>query len=87
MAVVPATDWVVAEMVTNDYIWRGAGHSTEAAREALLRAWTAHRAAVLRQQPQLAGTLPEAPQMPTHFAIRYQCYSAGAGYRDGERLT
>lgn len=87
MAILPATDWVVAEMVTHDFIWRGAGHSTQEAREALLRAWATHRAGVLRQQPQLADRLPEAAQMPGHFAIRYQCYSPGAGYRDGERLA
>lgn len=44
MAIVPAADGVVADMVTHDHIRRGAGHSTEQTREALLRAWAVHRA-------------------------------------------
>lgn len=87
MAIVEPSDWVVAEMVTNDYIWRGAGANCDEAREALLAAWTRHRAAVVAQHPLLAPTLPEASGMPQHFKIRYAFYARGAGYRDDERLV
>jgi hypothetical protein len=62
-------------MITHDYIWRGAGATCDEAREALLTAWTWHRAAVVRQQPALAPSLPEAGRMPQHFAIRYSEYT------------
>jgi hypothetical protein len=86
MAIVEPTGWVVAEMLTHDYIWRGAGATCDEAREALLGAWARHRAAVVAQHPQLAPTLPEASGMPQHFKIRYASYVRGAGYRDDERL-
>jgi len=87
MAIVPPDTIVIAEMITHDYIWRGVGATCDEAREALLAAWTRHRAAVVRQQPALAPSLPEAGRMPQHFAIRYSEYTRGAGYRDGERLV
>jgi len=87
MAIVPPDTIVIAEMITHDYIWRGAGATCDEAREALLAAWTRHRAAVVRQQPALAPSLPEAGRIPQHFAIRYSEYTRGAGYRDGERLV
>lgn len=55
--------------------------------QAAVHTWTVHRATALRPQPQMAATLPEAPQMSSRFAIRYQCYTAGAGCRDTERLA
>lgn len=87
MAIVPPDSWVVAEMITHDFIWRGAGCSCDEAREALLQAWATHRAGVLRQFPQLEASLPEAPQMPQHFRIHYREYQRGAGYRDEQRLV
>jgi hypothetical protein len=85
--IVASTDWVVAEMLTHDYIWRGAGLSCDEAREALLAAWTQHRSRVLAELPQLAASLPEAAQMPQHFKIRYLVFERGAGYRDNTRLV
>ena len=87
MSIVLPDSWVVAEMITHDYIWRGAGVSCDEAREALLTAWTRHRGAVVAQHPQLAPTLPEAPDMPRHFPIRYSEYTRGGGYRDRDRLV
>lgn len=87
MTIVAPTGWVIAEMLTNDYIWRGAGATCDEAREALLAAWHQHRRGVVAQFPQLAATLPEAEQMSQHFKIRYMAYERGAGYRDGERLV
>jgi len=87
MTIVAPDGWVVAEMITHDYIWRGAGATCDEAREALLTAWTRHRDDVLRQQPSLAERLPVAPEMPRHFPIRYQAYERGAGYRDQQRLV
>jgi hypothetical protein len=87
MSIVTPDSWIVAEMITHEHVWHGAGVTCDEAREALLRAWTVHRRDVLRQQPGLAGTLPEAPQMPQHFKIRYREYRCGAGYRDDQRLA
>ncbi|MEX8518155.1 MAG: hypothetical protein AB3X44_06540 [Leptothrix sp. (in: b-proteobacteria)] len=77
---------VIAEMITHDFIWRGAGANCDEAREALLT-WAKHRAAVVQQQPALAATLPEAGRMQQHFKIRYSEYTRGAGYRDDDRLV
>ncbi|MEY2892258.1 MAG: hypothetical protein RJA98_2166 [Pseudomonadota bacterium] len=82
-----AETWVLAEMITHSHIWRGAGHSEADARTALLAAWTLHRHAVVAQHPQLAPTLPEAADLPTHFPIRFMAYACGGGYRDGERVV
>ncbi|MCE4556793.1 hypothetical protein [Pelomonas cellulosilytica] len=87
MSIVPPTAWVIAEMITHDYVWQGAGHTCDEAREALLTAWQRHRAGVLRVHPQLADRLPEAPHMPQHFKIRYRAYEAGGGYRGDDRLV
>ena len=87
MAIVPPDTIVIAEMITHDYIWRGAGATCDEAREALLAAWTRHRGALVGQHPTLAQGLPEAARMPQHFAIRYAEYARGAGYRDDERLV
>jgi len=87
MAIVPPDSIVIAEMITHDFIWRGAGATCDEAREALLTAWARHRAHVVSQQPALGPTLPEARQMQQHFKIRYREYTRGAGYRDDERLV
>jgi len=87
MTIVAPSGWVIAEMITNEYIWRGAGLTCDEAREALLQAWHRHRSTVLAQLPQLAASLPEAAQMPQHFKIRYYAYERGAGYRDTTRLV
>jgi hypothetical protein len=87
VAIIQPDTTVIAEMITHDYIWRGAGATCDEAREALLSAWAQHRAQVVSQQPALAPTLPEAGQMQQHFKIRYCEYTRGAGYRDEERLV
>lgn len=87
MAVELPESWVIAEMITSEYIWRGAGLNCDEAREAVLRAWHAHRRALLTQLPQLEASLPEAAQMPQHFKIRYYAYERGAGYRDTTRIV
>lgn len=87
MSIVAPDTLVVAEMITHDFIWRGAGRTCDEAREALLQAWSRHRDGVLRVHPQLQPTLPEAAQMPRHFKIRYREYACGAGYRDDDRLV
>jgi hypothetical protein len=87
MTIVSPTGWVIAEMITNDYIWHGAGVSCDEAREALLSAWSLHRRSIVAQLPQLAASLPEAEQMPQHFKIRYYAYERGAGYRDTTRIV
>ncbi|MEY4766376.1 MAG: hypothetical protein RI907_3049 [Pseudomonadota bacterium] len=82
-----ADHWVVAQLNTNDYIWQGVGHTEEEAKAALLAAWRLHRQQVLGQHPGLAASLPEAEQLPTHFAVSYAHYVRGGGYRDRERLV
>jgi vacuolar-type H+-ATPase catalytic subunit A/Vma1 len=85
MATLPET-MVVAEMITNDFVWHGAGATCDEAREALLSAWAAHRAEALRQFPMVEGQLPSAEEMPRHFKIHYREFARRAGYRDGERV-
>lgn len=82
-----ADHFVVAQLNTNDYIWQGAGRTEEEAKAALLEAWRMHREQVVRQHPSLASSLPEADQLPSHFAICYARYVLGGGYRDRERLV
>lgn len=78
--------FVVAEMNTHHYLFRGVGSDEMQARAALLRAWNASRAALLAQFPQLAASIPDAHAVETHFRIHYLHFEDGAGYRDGERL-
>jgi hypothetical protein len=87
MAIIRPDTLVVAEMNTHDYIWRGAGATCDEAREALLSAWSRHRADVVARHPGLSPTLPRPSEMPQHFAIRYREYACGAGYRDEDRLV
>ncbi|WP_085317438.1 hypothetical protein [Derxia lacustris] len=81
------TTLVVAEMLTVQYIFRGAGRTREEARLALLAAWKVQRDGVLAQQPQLAPTLPLPEDMERHFRIVYNEYEAGVGYRDGTAVS
>ena len=78
---------VVAEMLTAQYIFRGAGRTREEARLALLGAWNLHRDGVLAMQPQLAPTLPLPDEMERHFRMDYAEYAAGVGYRDGVGIS
>jgi hypothetical protein len=80
-------DFVVAEMNTHHFMFRGAGHSKAAARSALLAAWTQHRDRLLEQYPERKDTVPEADRMEEHFRIYYLEFRVGAGYRDGMRLV
>jgi hypothetical protein len=87
MAIIAPSTLVIAEMITHDYIWHGAGATCDEAREALLSAWARHRAEVLQKFPQLEERLPEAGKMQQHFKIRYREYERGGGYRSDERLV
>jgi hypothetical protein len=78
--------FVVAEMNTHHFMFRGAGWSKEGARSALLRAWTLHRSQLLARYPERADSIPEADKMEAHFRICYLEFEVGAGYRDGDRL-
>ncbi len=79
--------FVVAEMNTHHFMFRGAGESRENARAALLRAWTLHRIDLLARYPERADSIPEASKMEDHFRICYLEFELDAGYRDGERLV
>jgi hypothetical protein len=78
--------FVVAEMNTHHFMFRGAGHDQADARSALLRAWTRHRNELLARYPERADSIPEADKMEDHFRIYYLEFEVGAGYRDGDRL-
>ncbi|HUL13661.1 MAG TPA: hypothetical protein VLU73_16040 [Methylococcaceae bacterium] len=78
--------FVVAEMNTHHFMFRGAGQTKEDARSALLRAWTLHRGELLARYPERADSIPEAGKMEAHFRIGYLEFELGAGYRDGDRL-
>lgn len=79
--------FVVAEMNTHHFMFRGAGHDEPEARAALLRAWTRHRTALLERYPERANSIPAASEMDDHFKICYLEFAVNAGYRDGERLV
>lgn len=81
-----AENFVVAEMNTHHFMFRGAGRNREQARSALLRAWTRHRDALLARYPERTASIPEAGKMEEHFRIHYLEFELDAGYRDGERL-
>jgi hypothetical protein len=78
--------FVVAEMNTHHFMFRGAGRSRDAARVALLNAWRAHRSALLERYPERAGSIPDEGSIEAHFRIYYLEFEADAGYRDGERI-
>ncbi len=79
--------FVVAEMNTHHFMFRGAGHSREQARAALLGAWTRHRDDLLARYPERSESIPAAERMEEHFKIHYLEFDPDAGYRDGERLV
>lgn len=87
MAIISPSTLVIAEMITHDYVWHGAGATCDEAREALLSAWARHRHEVVSKFPQLEPTLPEAGKMLSHFKITYREYERGGGYRSNERLV
>lgn len=87
MAIIAPSGWVVAEMITHEYVWHGAGATCDEAREALLSAWALHRAEVLNKFPQLENQLPEPAKMQQHFKITYREYERGGGYRSDVRLV
>jgi hypothetical protein len=83
----PASSVVVAEMNTHAFMFRGAGRTHAAARDALLNAWRVHRSALLARYPERADTIPEASGMEAHFKIHFLEFAMDAGYRDGERIA
>jgi hypothetical protein len=82
-----ARGFVVAEMNTHHFMFRGAGHDRDAARAALLNAWRVHRSALLERYPERTDTIPDESNMEQHFKIYYLEFAVDAGYRDGERLV
>jgi hypothetical protein len=82
-----ARGFVVAEMNTHHFMFRGAGHDRHAARAALLNAWRVHRSALLERYPERTDTIPDENNMEQHFKIHYLEFAVDAGYRDGERLV
>lgn len=79
--------FVVAEMNTHHFMFRGAGGSRDAARTALLSAWRTHRTALLALYPDRTGSIPDEHHIEVHFRIHYLEFEAGAGYRDSERVV
>ena len=82
-----AGKFVVAEMNTHHFMFRGAGYNRESARLTLLNAWRAHRSALLQRYPERAGSIPDEDSIEAHFRIYYLEFEADAGYRDGERVV
>ncbi len=82
-----STRFIVAEMITHNFIFKGAGCNQEDARAALLKAWTTHRNDLLAQYPERAAILPEAGRMEEHFRIYYLEFEINAGYRGNDRLV
>ena len=79
--------FVVAEMNTHHFMFRGAGCSRESARLALLNAWRTHRTALLARYPERTDSIPDEGNIESHFKIYYLEFEADAGYRDGERVA
>ena len=79
--------FVVAEMNTHHFMFRGAGQDRNSARAALLNAWRTHRTALLARYPERTGSIPDENNMEQHFKIYYLEFELDAGYRDGERLV
>jgi hypothetical protein len=79
--------FVVAEMNTHHFMFRGAGRNRDAARLALLNAWRAHRSALLQRYPERTDSIPDEGNVEAHFRIYYLEFEADAGYRDGERVV
>ena len=79
--------FVVAEMNTHHFMFRGAGRDRDAARRALLNAWRAHRTELLQRYPERTDSIPDEANIEAHFRIYYLEFEADAGYRDGERVA
>ena len=77
----------IAEMITHNFIFKGAGRSREDARAILLKAWTAHRTELLLQYPERTASLPDETKMEDHFRIYYLKFEMDAGYRGNDRLV
>ena len=82
-----ARGFVVAEMNTHHFMFKGAGRNREAARAAVLNAWRVHRIALLARYPERTDSIPDETRMEDHFRIFYLEFEMDAGYRDGERLV
>lgn len=78
--------FVIAEVNTARFMFRGAGRDRAAARAAVLRAWQTHRNVLLSLYPDRTDSIPDETQMEQHFTIYYQEYALDGGYRDGQRL-
>lgn len=81
-----AGKFVVAEMNTHHFMFRGAGYNRESARAALLNAWRTHRTALLARYPERRDSIPDEGSIEAHFTIYYLEFEMDAGYRDGERI-
>lgn len=79
--------FVVAEMNTHHFMFRGAGRDRPAARRALLTAWRSHRDALLNRYPERRDSIPDESAVEQHFRIYYLEFEVDAGYRDGERVA
>lgn len=79
--------FVIAEMNTHHFMFRGAGRNRDSARLALLNAWRTHRTALLERYPERAGSIPNEDHIEAHFKIHYLEFDVDAGYRDGERVV
>lgn len=82
-----AACFVVAEMNTHHFMFRGAGRDRETARRALLNAWRTHRTALLERYPERSDSIPDDSKIEQHFKIHYLEFEQDGGYRDGERLV
>jgi hypothetical protein len=82
-----SSGFVVAEMNTHHFMFRGAGRDRGAARRALLNAWRTHRTALLQRYPERTDSIPDEDTIEAHFKIYYLEFEADAGYRDGERVA
>jgi hypothetical protein len=79
--------FVVAEMNTHHFMFRGAGRCRDSARLALLNAWRTHRTALLERYPERTSSIPDEDNIETHFKIYFLEFEVDAGYRDGERVV
>lgn len=87
MVMETSNTFVVAEMNTHHFMFKGAGRNRETARAALLNAWRVHRTALLARYPERTDSIPDETRMEDHFKIHYLEFELDAGYRDGERVV
>jgi hypothetical protein len=86
--IMPASShFYIAEMITHNFIFKGAGRNKADARAVLLKAWTAHRNWLLAQYPERTASLPDETKMEDHFKIYYLEFEMDAGYRGNDRLV